>query len=181
MNNNEGWKNVLIWAADNIIFMVLLMNISFIMHDILISLRQKRKNGEITYRMFDSNVKELKVFMIMTGIMVIMIILLSIHFPIFRDLPLILIIASTTIYLGYQIQSKNGIGYSGIFYRGQYNHWNKVKSYEWKNDDTIVFNFMRRLLFFKYYQPVKCRVIPEQKEEIGELLRKKIIRRVVNG
>ncbi|NLW47827.1 MAG: hypothetical protein GXY86_10895 [Firmicutes bacterium] len=175
MNNNEGWKNVLIWAADNIIFMVLLMNISFIMHDILISLRQKRKNGEITYRMFDSNVKELKVFMIMTGIMVIMIILLSIHFPNFRDLPLILIIASTTIYLGYQIQSKNGIGYSGIFYRGQYYRWNKVQSYQWENDGNIVvFNYLRRFLFIKYNQEIKCKVIPEQKNEIDNLIRKQI-------
>jgi uncharacterized membrane protein len=174
MNNNEGWKNVLIWAADNLVFLVLLMNISFILHDILISRRQKRKNGQIAYRMFDSNVKELKVFMIMTGIMVIMIILLSIHFPIFRDLPLILIIASITVYLGYQIKSKNGIGYSGIFYRGQYNHWNEVKSYEWKNDDTIVFNFMKRFLFFKYNQAIKCSVIPEQKKEIAEFLRKQL-------
>jgi hypothetical protein len=161
---------------EGLIIICLLLSIGSVTHDVLAIKLHKRKVSDFNYQIFDINVNQIKTLRVLFAILSLYFLGQAIISSNHTDLLLFSFLIVDIVFLSYQIQSKNELREIGIIFRGQYHRWNKVQSYQWENGgNTVVFRYMRRFLFFKYNQPIKCRVIPEQKEEIDELLSKKIL------
>lgn len=158
-----------------LIICLLLLSIGSVIHDALTIRLLKRKVSDFNYQIFDVNVNQIKILRVLFVILCLNYLGQSITSLSVTKLLLFLLFILEIVFLSYQLRSRSEISDIGLFYRGQYYRWNKVQSYQWENDGNIVvLNYLRRFLFIKYNQEIKCKVIPEQKNEIDNLIRKQI-------
>ena len=146
-----------------------LLIIAFTVFDITLIYLNKKRFGELVYK--TSN--PLAVFQIC----ITLLLLLGEIFCLFKYLRapstyyfyLILSITALVFQLIVHLFMKNGLGEKGISIWGEYFIWERIKSYKLKGN-SLLFMVTVQFLGFKYQVMERCRVKPEEINDIEKFL-----------